>query len=192
MQKIAVVGSGGAGKSTLARQMGAILGLPVLHLDALYWRPGWRPTPSGEWRRIQETIVQGDAWIIDGHYASTLDIRLRAADTAVLLDYSRWLCLARAWKRRFAHRLRARPDMAPGCPEKIDLAFLLWIWRFPRAGKPRLAAHLAEAAARGATVVRLTSPKQAALFLHSLRAEAAASPARRPPADSSGNFPQPF
>jgi len=46
MNKIAVIGSGGSGKSTFSRKLGNILNLPVYHLDTVYWNPGWIETPK--------------------------------------------------------------------------------------------------------------------------------------------------
>lgn len=103
MQRIALIGSPGAGKATLARCLGQALGLPVYHLDALYWKPGWEPTPRAEWRELQLRLVAGDRWLIDGNYGGTMAIRLTAADTVICLDLPRWVCLL--------VRLRSRREM---------------------------------------------------------------------------------
>ena len=66
MRRIAIVGSTGAGKSTLARQLGEVTGLAVVHLDALYWRPGWVPTPDEEWDAVVKEVASKESWIIDG------------------------------------------------------------------------------------------------------------------------------
>lgn len=92
MRRIAVIGCGGAGKTTLSRELGEILKLPVYHLDSFFWNPGWVPTPPEEWRRIQEELVSRDEWIMDGDYGGTLDIRFGRADTIIfwiiLLSYA--------------------------------------------------------------------------------------------------------
>ncbi|MGE5674458.1 MAG: DNA topology modulation protein [Mycobacterium leprae] len=167
MERIVLIGSGGAGKSTLAKQLAARLDLPVHHLDALYWKPGWTPTPRPEWEAIQRQLVTGDRWIIDGNYAATMGIRLAAADTVIYLDYPRLLCLWRAFKRVLQYRKRTRPDMGEGCPEMIDREFVRWIWRFPIDERPKLLERLA-AMANTKQVIRLRSPKAAARFLSSL------------------------
>ena len=89
MHRIVVVGPGGAGKSVLARKMGERLGLPVIHLDALYWRPGWVQTPKDEWKAKVRELLSGERWIIDGNYGGTAGLRMAAADTIVLLDFPR-------------------------------------------------------------------------------------------------------
>lgn len=76
MKRIMIIGSGGAGKSTLARQLGERLQLDVYHLDALMWRPGWEIAPREERIDIQKQLVKKDEWIIDGNFGNTLDLRL--------------------------------------------------------------------------------------------------------------------
>jgi adenylate kinase family enzyme len=168
MQRIMLIGSGGSGKSTLARQLGARLGLPVFHLDALYWKPGWVETPRPEWEALQRELVAGDRWIIDGNYGSTLGIRLAAADVVVYLDYSRWTCLWGVLKRRIMYAGRSRPDMAEGCPEKVDWEFVRWVWQFPAIGKPTIEAKLAKLPP-GKAVIRLRSRAETARWLAGLQ-----------------------
>ena len=141
-----MIGSGGAGKSTLAAEIGAALGLPVLHLDALYWRAGWVPTPEPEWRAQVERLVAEEAWVMDGNYGGTLEPRLAACDAVVFLDLPRWLCLARVLRRRLRHAGRTRPDMAPGCPEQLSWEFVRWIWTYPRRRRAGILERLREVA----------------------------------------------
>ncbi len=143
MRKVIVIGSGGAGKSTFAVRLGERLGLPVIHQDALYWRPSWVETPPDEWKATLATLVQRDAWIMDGNFGGTLDLRIAASDTVILLDLPRTVCLWRALKRAVRYLGRTRPDMAEGCNEKIDLQFLRWIWDYPQElAAARIAAHI--------------------------------------------------
>lgn len=165
MERIAVVGCGGAGKSTLARRLGLITGLPVVHLDAHYWSPGWTPTPRERWRDVVAGLVAAPRWIMDGNYQSTFDLRFARADTVVFLDYGRLRCLWRALRRRVAWWGATRPDMAPDCPERgIDGDFFRWIWRFPADGRARILSHL-EGLGPDRTVVRLDSPGAADAWL---------------------------
>ena len=165
MDRIAVVGSAGAGKSTLSRRLGPLLDIPVVHLDEHYWHPGWVGTPRDEWRVLQAEMVAAERWIIDGNYGGTLDLRAATADTIVVLDYHRIRCLGRAVRRSALHL--GTPTQAPGCPERFDPAFLRWIWNFPSEGRERVVAAL-RAHGRHADWVWLTSPARTEQWVWSL------------------------
>jgi adenylate kinase family enzyme len=167
MRRIAVLGSGGAGKSRLAVELGRRLGLPVIHLDPLFWRPGWVETPHDEWRQRQQELVAAPEWIIDGTHRDTLDVRLGAADTVVLLDFSRWRCTWRVVRRSISHRGRPRFDRAEGCSERLDRAFLTWVWTFPTRSRPELLDAI-RTHADGATLITLRSPRQVKRFVRDL------------------------
>ena len=85
-RRIVVTGLAGSGKSTLAVALAAKTGLPVIHLDLHFWKPGWVAPSETEWREKQRVVLAGDAWIADGNYHETLDLRLERADTLVVLD----------------------------------------------------------------------------------------------------------
>lgn len=136
MRKVLVIGSGGAGKSTFARRLAEQTGLPLIHLDALYWKPGWVETPKSEWARMVEQLLAGDRWIMDGNYGGTLERRLAACDTVVFLDLPRWICISRVAARRVRFRGRPRPDMQEGCPERLTTEFVRWIWKYPLERRP--------------------------------------------------------
>ncbi len=178
MQRVAVIGSGGAGKSTLAVALGARTGLPVIHLDREFWRPGWQPTPDDAWEARVAELVQGDRWIIDGNYRGTMPIRFERADTVVFLDLPRVVCLLGVIWRSIRHRRTPRPDMSEGNPEKLDPAFLQWIWNFPRANRPGILAQL-EALPSTTKVARLTIRRAIRAWLEAIpdQLQAAASPA---------------
>jgi adenylate kinase family enzyme len=138
MRKILVIGSGGAGKSVFATRLGEVLQIEVLHLDKFYWRPGWTEMPKPEWRETVEQLLQRDAWIMDGNYSGTLDLRLEACDTVIFLDMSRAVCLWRVLKRGLKYRNDSRPDMAEGCHEKIDPEFISWVWNYSKRSRPKI------------------------------------------------------
>lgn len=144
MQRIMVIGvSAGAGKSTFARRLGEVANLPVHHLDVYYWKPGWVEAEEKEFRYTQQELANEPRWVIEGNYNSTGNIRLAACDTLIQLQLPLWRCLWRVLKRRIQYRKQARPDMAPGCPEKLDYKFLKFIITTYR-GRQKSQCHLIE------------------------------------------------
>ena len=138
MRRVLIIGCSGAGKTTFAVKLAARTGLPLLHLDQVFWRPGWTVTPRTEWRSTVARLVAGDAWILEGNYDSSLDLRLPRADTVIWFDLPRNLCLRRVVKRIVTTHGKVRPDMGPGCPERLDLSFLRWVWDFDRTARPNI------------------------------------------------------
>lgn len=138
MKRVLIIGCSGSGKSTLAIQLGELLNLPVIHLDAHYWNAGWIETPWFEWDMKVIELIKGDSWIIDGNYARTLPLRIERADTVIFLDFPRYLCLYRIYKRIAQSYGRTRPDMAEGCREQFDREFTMWVWRFRRDIRPKI------------------------------------------------------
>ncbi len=171
MQRVAVVGSGGAGKSALARQIAAITGLRVIHLDEHYWSPGWVPTPNDVWVERQRGLLHGPRWVVDGNYGGTLELRAQLSDTIVFLDLPRRVCLARAMRR-----VRSPILQAPGCPQKVDAEFLRWIWSFPKVTRPKVLLTLGRHALT-TDVVQLRSTADVRAFLSRLRRRSADLPA---------------
>lgn len=135
-KRILIIGSSGAGKSTLSKELSKKWDLPLIHLDTLFWNTGWVPTPKPEFRKKIQVELEKDKWIIDGNFDSTLELRASYADLIIFLDFSRLLCTYRVLKRAWIHRGNTRPDMAPGCKEKIDVEFAKWVWRFPKDVRP--------------------------------------------------------
>ena len=153
-KRIMVVGSGGAGKSTFSRALGEITKLPVIHLDYHNWRPGWVPTPTQEWRAQVENLAAGEEWIIDGNYGGTLATRVKRCDAIVFFDFNRFTCLWGVVKRFFFQRGKPRPDMGEGCPERLDWAFIRWVWGYRKTSRFKVvhAIDLAEPDVRIVTV----------------------------------------
>jgi|SRR5947209_1608812 len=144
MKRVLVIGSGGAGKSIFSKRLNEILDIEVIHLDTLYWNPGWVETPKPEWEKMVRELTQRDSWIIDGNYSGTLDIRVEACDTLIFLDVARTVCLWRAFKRVLLYRSSRRPDMAKGCDERFSLQFMKWIWDYPKRTRPKVLRLLKE------------------------------------------------
>ena len=130
MNRIVIIGCGGAGKSTLARQLGQKLDIPVVHLDKLFWTPGWVSLPPEEFDPLVEAELQKARWIMDGNFNRTIHKRLEKCDTVIYLDFSRAACLLGVLKRIATTYGTVRPDMGEGCPERIDGEFLRWVWNY--------------------------------------------------------------
>jgi adenylate kinase family enzyme len=144
MRKILVLGSSGSGKSTFSRQLGKALEIEVIHLDSYYWKPDWMPTPEGEWAEKLDDLLQGTSWVMDGNYPASLPLRLSFSAAAAFLDVNRWVCLWRCVKRLIGNWGRNRQELAPGCYEKMDGEFFLWIWNYPKNLKPSILDQLSK------------------------------------------------
>ena len=130
--KTAVIGYSGSGKSTLAVKLAAQQKVTVLHLDTVYWLPGWEPRERDEMRSLVGEYLDTHAeWVIDGNYSKILfERRIEEADHIVLMQFSAVACLLRAWKRYRTYRGRSRSSMTEGCPEKMDAEFIRWLlWK---------------------------------------------------------------
>lgn len=142
MKRVVVIGSGGSGKSTFSRELGVKTGIPLIHLDREYWRPGWEETPKDEWNARVAELLAGESWIMDGNFGGTREMRMRAADTIIFLDLPRRVCLYRILKRTVKYYGRSRPDMTEGCNERLDLEFIAWVWNYKNQSRKRLLAEL--------------------------------------------------
>ena len=167
MRRVAVIGCGGSGKTTLARELTGRLGLPVVHADFVVYRNGDAPRSEAEWRADLAALADGDAWVIDAMKVSTLEQRVERADTVVFLDLPRRSCYAGVLRRRL--RYRGLVDRERGIADRITLEFLRWIWRFRREARPRILAILGRHAASTRVVV-LRSRREIGRFLASLPA----------------------
>jgi adenylate kinase family enzyme len=166
-RRVVVIGMAGSGKTTFARALSAKTGLPAIHLDVHYWKPGWVHPSEIEWRETQRRLLAGDAWIADGNYDDTLDVPLARAVTVVLLDTPWWLC---AW-RAFRRGLRPPPrELPPGCEDSLgrrlrdEWGIALSVWRGRRSEPQRARAIVAEHGPH-ATLHVLRSRQQVQEFL---------------------------
>lgn len=149
VERVLVLGCGGAGKSVFARRLGARAGLPVVELDSVFWQPGLVGLSRPEWVARQRELVAGPKWILDGDLGpyDVLEVRLAAADTVVLLNLSPVRCAWRAWRRG-----------------RERWAFWWWVLTYRWRHLPRVRQVLAES---GADVVELRSPRAVRAFLGS-------------------------
>ena len=169
MKRVIVVGSGGSGKSTFSRQLGEITGLPVIHLDKLFWKPNWTSTPKDEWTEVVRWEIAKPEWIIDGNFGGTRSLRMQAADTIIVLDLPRWLCMYRILKRMVKYQNKKRPDMAEGCFERFDWEFVMWVWNYKKTSRVRLINELESH--REKRVMFLKTRREVAEFLEQMRLE---------------------
>ena len=167
MRRVLIIGASGAGKSTLAVRLGKILGLPVIHLDAEHWMPNWVAPPQEEWRPKVEKLCRLDSWIMDGNFSGSLDIRIPASDTVIFMDYPRPVYIWRVLKRVWKLRNQTRPDMAPGCPERFDREFMVWLWHFARNTRPSILDKI-RANGKGKKVVILHNQSDTDRYLASI------------------------
>ena len=135
MERIIIIGCGGAGKSTLARQLGEKLNIPMVHLDKLFWKPGWVEETPEEFDRKLAAELEKPRWIMDGNFNRTMPWRIEKCDAVIYLDFNRITCLWGVIKRNITNRGKVRPDMGEGCPEKIDWEFIRWVWNYNKNKK---------------------------------------------------------
>jgi adenylate kinase family enzyme len=165
MHRIVVVGCQGSGKTSLARDLGRKLALPVVHLDVLYWRPGWKPSDTASFRIRVADAIAGDGWVVDGSFSGlAFDLTLARADTLIVIERPRWLCLWRVVWRSAFDRDRTRPDLPEGCPEQFDWDLLRQVWRYDADRRPRIEAERLRYGAE-VRIVRLIGDREIADFV---------------------------
>lgn len=172
-RRVLVLGLAGAGKSTFSRALWARTGLPVIHLDVHYWKPGWARPSDEEWRRTQRELLAGDAWIADGNYYDTLDLQLPRADTVVILETRWWICARRAFVRGLR---KPAGQMPAGCEDSAmrrlrdEWGIVGRNWRRRRSEPARARALVAEHGSH-TTLHVLDSKRAADEFLSNLGAD---------------------
>lgn len=126
--KIAIIGFSGCGKSTLAKQLAKFYDIPVCHLDSYYHMPNWQTRDALEFDHLIEAFMdEHNDWVMDGSYTSHVPSRFKEADVVIYLAYHRFACLKNVIKRYLKYRGQTRPDMGPGCKEKLDWTFVKWV-----------------------------------------------------------------
>lgn len=131
--RILILGCPGSGKSTFARALGEKTGLPVVHLDNIWWRADGSHISREEFDRALAELLAGERWIMDGDYSRTYEVRVRAADTVIFLDYPEAVCMA-----GIAARVgQNRPDM-PWTESTLDPALVSMVQSYARDNRPQV------------------------------------------------------
>lgn len=162
MDRIAVIGCGGSGKTYVARRLAEHLNLPLTHLDGVYYDADWNPLPQDDFADRQRELVARPRWLIEGNYASTLPIRLASADTVIFLDLPAIACLAGILERRW--RYRGGRHARDGVYDRISWSFVRYIWGYRKTMRPKVRELIAEHGAN-AQLITLTSRGDTARFL---------------------------
>jgi adenylate kinase family enzyme len=149
VNRVVVLGRGGAGKSALAARLGVLTGLPVIELDKHFWSRDLAPLPMDQWKALQRNLISAERWILDGDLGpyDAPEVRLNAADTVIVLDFALWRCAWRAARR-----------------SRENFAFWRWLISYRRRSLPAVLAAIA-VHARDADVYLLRRPRDVQKFL---------------------------
>ncbi|GAB4086668.1 DNA topology modulation protein FlaR [Myceligenerans cantabricum] len=169
MDRIAIIGCGGSGKTRLANQLTEILDLPLTHLDSVYYDTEWNPLPREEFADLQRTLVAEPRWLVEGNYADTMLIRLAAADTVILLDLGAITCLLGILQRRW--RYGGGQHTSDGVYDRVTWSFVRYIWSYRKITRPRVHRLLEEHGSH-ARQITVTSRRQATELVHQFQAQA--------------------
>ena len=163
MQRIIIIGSCGAGKSTLAMKLAQKLNLPLVHLDKLRFIGNWQERPREEFDKLLLAELEKPRWIIDGNYNRTIPLRMQHCDTVIFLDFPRLVCMWGVIKRVIKYHGRTRPDMGGECRERFDPEFMKYVWDFRKKHRKRYLEMLANATDK--KVIILKNRRQVKKFL---------------------------
>ncbi|WP_374727565.1 topology modulation protein [Haloactinomyces albus] len=172
MHKIMICGCGGSGKSALARRLGDRLGLPVTHLDMVFYDEDWNPLDQEAFAEQQRRLVAQPTWVLDGNYASTMPIRLAAADTVIFLDLPALTCLWGILQRRRQHR--GSDALSRHLRGRLTWGFVTYILGYRRTMRPKVQRLIAQHTTSRA--ITLTSRRAMRRFLRSLPTDAPQNP----------------
>ncbi|ELV8626885.1 adenylate kinase [Vibrio cidicii] len=176
MQRVNVIGSSASGKSTFSKQLAARLGCPYIEMDRLFWQADWQETDDETFFSKISQATDGDAWVLDGNYSRTQNVKWQHVDTIIWLDYSRWRTTYQAVKRAWM-RSWTQQELWPGTGnrESFSKSFfsrnsIIW-WSIKNYRKNRVKYLLLKEELQSSPIgfVHLTTPKMAEQFLHQLK-----------------------
>ena len=162
MEKIIVIGCPGSGKSTFARALHGITGIPLFHLDMLYWNADKTTVEKDIFHERLASVLQKNQWIIDGNYSSTMALRLEVCDTVIFLDYPLELCLAGIRERQG----KPRSDI-PWLDTEEDEEFIDFIKNYNTQSRPQVIELLSQYPNKRIHI--FTNRREADLFLTQLK-----------------------
>ena len=172
MQRVMVMGSSGSGKSTFARRLSEMIGAPFVSLDALYWKPGWVASDNAEFGELVADIARQPRWVMDGNYTrhGAGELRRQTSDTVIWFDLPRRTCMLGIIRRIAGSYGKVRPEMAEGCPERLDYEFFRYVWSYRRQQRPKLLAYF-QGLRADQSLISFTDRTQADDYLRSVAAE---------------------
>lgn len=169
MNKVIIVGAPGTGKSTLARKLTKKTGLPIIHLDYYYHQKDkdyYHEKNKPAWFQEVKKLVKQSSWIMDGNYSSTYEVRFKAADIVIFLDFPRYIYFARVLKRAYIFRSKHRPEMPSDWKEKLSKDFLSFVWNFNKNNRRKITNSLDKIS--DSKIYSFKSPRELNKFLKSL------------------------
>ena len=159
MRKVIVIGCPGSGKSTVSRTLHNKTGIPLYHLDMMYWNADKTTVEKSVFLERLSDVLEKDEWIIDGNYSSTMELRMVACDTVIFLDYPLDVCLDGIRERRG----KPRSDM-PWIETEEDSEFIEFIKNYNEQQKPKVLELLKKYSDKN--IIILESREQADAFLN--------------------------
>lgn len=147
-QRVMIIGQPGAGKSTLARKLGDLLELPVIHIDKIHWQSGWVARSTAEKGRLCREVHAQPQWIFEGGHSKTWPERLSRADTLIWLNFPLRIRAWRVFLRTIKYHGESRPDLPGNCPERFNREFTHWIWSTRNTGRIKMQTQFESASAQ--------------------------------------------
>jgi adenylate kinase family enzyme len=169
-RRILVLGSSGAGKSHLSRDLARILGIGAIHLDYHFWQADGQPCGDLEWREIVKELAARESWIMDGTYERSLDLRIPRADAIILLECPSELCLERVMRRETETPKSMRRERCSGSSYQIDRDHVQYVSQYASVTRPIVLERI-ERYGRGKTLAVVRAPEEVGPFLSDAAAQ---------------------
>ncbi len=165
MTRVMVIGNAGGGKSTMCKVLSTVHALPYYAIDKIQWKPNWVLTPEPEYTDAHEELLSKPRWLIDGFGSwSSIERRLREADTIVFVDHPIWVHYWWATKRQIKSLFFGRPDGPEGCPMfRVTIRLYKMMWWFHKEMHPKLLVAI-EARRPHARIIHIRSPRELTEF----------------------------